>query len=391
MSLLLDALKRAEQEKLARGDRPEPVDASGPAARAAAAALELQPLAVGASSAPRPDPAQARTVFEAKTASRAEKPQGHGVLWVTLGLVIAAVAAAGGYVWYSLDKLTPKVSSAAARPAPPPQAPPPGALVPPPGSGAPGSAATLPPPVEAPRAAEPPKAAPIPKAPEAPAPSPREALLGDLVKEAPAPRPPVLLAPSREVARVHPGVASGYEALRSGDLATARTQYRSAAAAEPANLDAQLGLATLEARGGNPAAASAHYRRALEIDPRNGAALAGLAAMADGLPAGVIESRLREDVARAPDNAGLQFALGNLYASQSRWHEAQAAYFESLRADPGNPDIHHNLAVSLDRLGKGRLAAEQYRRALESARARPAQFDAAAVTRRLGEIAAAER
>ncbi len=153
----------------------------------------------------------------------------------------------------------------------------------------------------------------------------------------------------------------------------------------------QLGLATIEARSGNAAAASAHYRRALEIDPRSSAALAGLAALAEGLAPGLVEARLREDASRHPQSAPLHFALGNLYAAQSRWQEAQAAYFDALRGDPGNPDILHNLAVSLDQLGKARLAAEHYRRALEAGRGRAAQFDAAAVNRRLDEIARAER
>ena len=379
MSLLLDALKRAEQEKLARSDKGEAAEpAVSPVVRAAAAALELQPIPGSTTPPPRGDAAQARAVFDAKAPARGEKPQGHGVLWITLGLVIVGVAAAGGYVWYSLEKLAPKPPLAVSR-VPPPVAPPAGqpmpppALVPPPASGQPFTPA-----------AEPAKAE-APKPPEAPKGSPREALLSDLAKSAPPAKPPVTLAPAREAPRVPVAVASGYEALRGGDLATARRHYQSAATSDPNNLDVQLGLATVEARSGNAGAASAHYRRAPEIDPRNSAALA------EGLAPGLVEARLREDASRHPDSAPLQFALGNVYASQSRWQEAQAAYFEALRADPGNPDILHNLAVSLDQLGKARLAAEHYRRALDAGRGRAAQFDAAAVNRRLDEIARAER
>jgi hypothetical protein len=48
----------------------------------------------------------------------------------------------------------------------------------------------------------------------------------------------------------------------------------------------------------------------------------------------------------------------------------------------------HNLAVSLDRMGQPRLAAQMYRRALEAARAQATQFDTAAVERRLAELEA---
>jgi hypothetical protein len=42
--------------------------------------------------------------------------------------------------------------------------------------------------------------------------------------------------------------------------------------------------------------------------------------------------------------------------------------------------------VALDNLGQPRVAAQFYRRALEAARAQPAQFDAAPVARRLAEL-----
>ena len=78
--------------------------------------------------------------------------------------------------------------------------------------------------------------------------------------------------------------------------------------------------------------------------------------------------------------------LGNVYASQSLWRQAQGAYYEAYRLDAGNPDIVHNLAVSLDRLGQPRLAATLYRRALEATRTQATQFEAAAVQKRLAEI-----
>ena len=82
----------------------------------------------------------------------------------------------------------------------------------------------------------------------------------------------------------------------------------------------------------------------------------------------------------------MHFTLGNLYASQRHWQQAQAAYYEAHRLDPGSGDIAYNLAVSLDHLGQSRVAAGFYRRALEAARGRAAQFDPAAAARRIAEI-----
>ena len=197
-----------------------------------------------------------------------------------------------------------------------------------------------------------------------------------------------MLLPSRAALRprVPAEVQEGYDALRLGDLAKARRSYAAALANDPGSLDALLGLATVEARGGSREAAAALYRRALEVDPRNASALAGLAALAEGTRPEALESRLLRDLAEQPGSAPLQFMLGNLYASEGRWGDAQAAYFEAHRIEPGNSDIAYNLAVSLDHLGQGRTAAGFYRKALEATGAQAATFDPAAVARRLGEL-----
>ncbi len=115
-------------------------------------------------------------------------------------------------------------------------------------------------------------------------------------------------------------------------------------------------------------------------------ALAGLASLADYSRPEGLESQLRSDVARYPQSAALRFTLGNLYASQSRWQDAQAEYFEAYRNEPASADISYNLAVALDHLGQSRLAADFYHRALEAARGQATQFDPAPVARRLAEL-----
>jgi uncharacterized protein HemY len=132
--------------------------------------------------------------------------------------------------------------------------------------------------------------------------------------------------------------------------------------------------------------AASHYRKVLDIDPRNGTALAGLASLADYAQPEGLESVLRANITADPKSPQLQYTLGNLYASQSRWNEAQAAYFEAHRLDPANADILYNLAVSLDHLRQPRVAADYYRRALDAAGGAPTQFDPGPVARRLAEI-----
>ena len=98
------------------------------------------------------------------------------------------------------------------------------------------------------------------------------------------------------------------------------------------------------------------------------------------------ESRLKSLLATQPDLPYLNFALGNLYAGQNRWDEAQSAFFKAYAGEPENPDILFNLAISLDRLHQPRLARHYYSLALVAAEARPSSFDKAQINTRLREL-----
>ena len=132
--------------------------------------------------------------------------------------------------------------------------------------------------------------------------------------------------------------------------------------------------------------AASHYRRALDVDPRNATALAGLAAVAEFSRPEGIESQLRADIAASPSSAPLHFTLGNLFALQSRWGEAQVEYFEAYRLEPESADFAYNLAVSLDHMRQPKLAAEYYSRALDGARNQATQFDPQVAARRLAQL-----
>ena len=404
MSLLLDALKRAEQEKLAKHGEPErerressPMPAPMPAsAPASAATLELAPVnspSAGAPSSPhtasdkaRRDAATAQTVFQAKEAAPGERSRKGLVLAIALALIVIVVAGVGIYVWLSVQSFTPR-TTASARPRPAQIGAPPA-----PSETAPKMETLLLPPPQQPTAAIQPPFVPEPKR-ESSAPTAREPrqprdLVAALLRDSAAPSaaPPLRLAPSTQNPRVPNEVAAGYEQLRNGDLPAAKRSYAAALAADPANLDALLGAATIEARSGNRMLAASHYRRALDVDPRNATAIAGLASLADYAQPEGLESQLRGEIARNPQSPQLHFTLGNLYASQSRWNDAQVEFFEAHRLDPANADILFNFAVSLDRIGQARLAAENYRRALDASRQQATQFDPALVTRRLADL-----
>ncbi len=404
MSLLLDALKRAEQEKLARQGQEPPAAAAAPleaeaAASLAAAAprrkLELETPEPPAGAAAAPAAAKregAKAVFAAKQPEAATPGSGgKKAILAVAGAALVVVALGGAYVWYEVNKVPGPMVRGPIPPAPRPVTPaaPPAAA--PTGAQAP----------TAPSAASPAKGEAVPPVavlrPESPATTPArgkpqpkaaEQLVMSLLRQ-PAdakPAPPLKLSRTIEAPRVSPEVAQGYDALTRGDPAAARKSYEAALAADPANLDAHLGLATAAARTGDRETATRHYRRALALDPKNPSAVAGLAALADlSRPEG-LEEQLRADLTRYPQSPALHFTLGNLYASQGRWSEAQAAYFEAYRLDPESADLAYNLAVSLDQLGQRRLAADFYQRALAASGRQAAQFDKGQVSRRIAEL-----
>jgi len=205
---------------------------------------------------------------------------------------------------------------------------------------------------------------------------------------APAERSNVIARRSAPAETINPDVEAGYAAYQAGDLARAGDAYRKALADEPANRDALLGLAAVETRLRNPAAAQALYERVLERDPRDVYARAGLLGLRGAQQDPVFaESQLKNLLATDPQASELQFALGNQFAQQARWAEAQQAYFRAFAAEPENPHFAYNLAVSLDHLHKPALALDYYRRALALAGQRNGGFDRATVERRVQELA----
>lgn len=179
---------------------------------------------------------------------------------------------------------------------------------------------------------------------------------------------------------------AGYAALQAGRLERAAEAYGRALQLAPDNRDALLGAAAVAQRRGEPGRARSLYRRVLADRPRDPYARAALASLEGGGDPRRSETELKMLLRENPDAAALHFALGNVYARETRWAEAQQAYFEATRGEPDNPDYAYNLAVALDHLGQREAARRHYARALELAEGRPADFRSEVVRRRLAQL-----
>ena len=197
----------------------------------------------------------------------------------------------------------------------------------------------------------------------------------------------IRVARAVQPAKIAPAVETAYQSFSNGDLPAAQRQYEAALRQEPNNRDALLGLAMVHTRQSQGAQAASYYLRMLELDPNDSTAVAGLVGMRSG-DAAQSEGRLKAILNTNPEAGPALFALGNLYAQQNRWSEAQQTFFRAYSAAPDNPDYAYNLAIGLDRLNQGRLALTYYQRALVLSQDKPAAFDRNALRIRMHELGA---
>ena len=337
------------------------------------------------SAAPQ-DRSAAQNVFAAK---QADKPSGRkNAFAITVGAVtVLAVCGIGGYFWWQLQPKAPLVASR-----PPPTAMPAPAVTPP---------AAVPPAPTIAAAPGAPTAAPATGASAAPGPGIPAAAdkedddVAPTAAKAPTAqrrtRPAPVAEPdadspvrvTKAPLKVNPSLLRGFEAFNRGDLEQAQLEYERAQKSDPRNTDALHGLAAIAVRQGRHEQADLLYRRIAEADPQDTVAVSALVNNRSQIDPGAAESRLKSLSAAQPDLAAPQFALGNLYARQGRWNEAQQAYFRAYNAEQDNPDILYNLAISLEHMRQNKLAAQYYALAVAAAQNHRSSFDPAQAAARL--------
>lgn len=217
---------------------------------------------------------------------------------------------------------------------------------------------------------------------------PKPALARDVTKAAAA-ESEVTIKASDSGSAIGGWLTTAYDQLQKGELDAAQSTYERVLHSDNRNIDALLGLASIAWQRGQTEKASEHYYRVLQLDPQNATAQSGLIGLMGRVDPTASETRLKQLIAREP-SGGLYFSLGNLYAGERQWAQAQQAYFQAFQLEPTNPDYAFNLAVGLEHLGQSKVALGYYRKALDLSFARGhAGFDQKQVIQRIGELSAA--
>lgn len=196
--------------------------------------------------------------------------------------------------------------------------------------------------------------------------------------------PTVVTGPAKPA----PLLASAYAAYQTGKPDEAARLYREVLKSDPGQRDAWLGLAVIAHAGNQREPAMDAYKRVLRLEPQNPTALAGLSSLNGGSDEPRQESRLRELLARSPQEADLNHALGLVLSGEQRWSEAQPLFFKAHALAPQEPKFAYNLAVTLDHLRKPSLAIQYYDTALVLAKGQSTAFDEQSARNRVSVLKA---
>ena len=364
MSLLLDARKKSQQAQAGEGNTSSGLELSLEPNPDTAATQET-PASVDTAIAEEQARLAGQNLFNAKSGSAQSVRPGFNrnlLIALLVGAVIL-LAAGGGYVWY-------EISPTKARPRPV-------------------------------------KIASTPQHKPAPVPLPAKSdLVPGIVSAKSVPPKPAKTRSSRRAAThrasttpratnpvhivqnvespIDPLLNNAYLAYRAGKLDQAQQLYLKVLSLDSNNTDALLGMAVIAQHRGEDNVAAHYYTQVLTLDPRNAVANAGMSSLSNNDDS---ESRLKMLLNEQQNSSSLHFALGNYYAEHARWAEAQRAYFDAYKLAPDRAELAFNLAVSLDRLGQNKPAAQYYRRALQLDPGQLANFDHAKVSQRIEELA----
>ena len=180
---------------------------------------------------------------------------------------------------------------------------------------------------------------------------------------------------------------AAWAVYESANYTEAKQLYQEVVLVEKDNRDALLGLGAIAVIEKDTIAAKKQYRNLLKLDPNDPLAIAALTNLhsEDSSPE-LSEKYLVSMLEKTPEVAQLNFELGNVYAQQNKWSAAQQSYFKAWQQESDNADYTFNLAVSLDQLSQQQQAINFYKDSLLKAKNKQVNFSRETVEKRVSEL-----
>ncbi len=178
-----------------------------------------------------------------------------------------------------------------------------------------------------------------------------------------------------------------WAAYENANYVKAKQLYKEVVLVEEDNRDALLGLGAIAVIEKDTITAKKRYRSLLELNPNDPLAIAALTNLrSDDSSPKRSEKYLVSMLEKTPDVAQLNFELGNVYAQQNKWSAAQQSYFKAWQQESENADYIFNLAVSLDQLSQQQQAINFYKDSLLKAKNKQVNFSRETVEKRVNEL-----
>jgi tetratricopeptide (TPR) repeat protein len=193
----------------------------------------------------------------------------------------------------------------------------------------------------------------------------------------------IIISKSKTSEQENVMVNQAFKAYQDGHYDAARSIYEDVLKNDPDNRDAHLGLAAIAISNQDRKNAYFHYVHLLNLNPVDTLAMNALIGLSNSADPVKDESAIKLLMQREGNAPYLYFSLGNLYAKQKRWANAQQAFFDAYRLDTTNPDYVLNLAISLDHIGQYDTALDYYKTAIDLSQNSPTVFDPVSVNQRI--------
>lgn len=182
-------------------------------------------------------------------------------------------------------------------------------------------------------------------------------------------------------------VNEGYALYQKGEYGTSLSKYAQAYRQSPVNQDALLGMVATHTKLGQPDLANV-YRQKLKMlgltaDRDRKIKTDSPKVSSDRSKIPPTPNLLLAQLKKTPNDAQLNFSIATLFAKKGDWEKAQNYYFKAHQFAPNNPNYAFNLAVSLEHLGHSKTALSFYKKTKNLMQVSPSSVNPMIVAKRL--------